>query len=146
MSSSGCSGCTATVNTAESSAQYNIPVGFWGGKQDWKSRSLLYSASLYKSNTRLTNTFMLTWRYLICLEMKQFAGNLSKPWACNVVISSYQPPTASPSGNTHFIYCFQNSKMAIDLVKQTHKTIWSISFLGIKGHLHKCGLWHSFPQ
>lgn len=49
--------------------------------------------------------------------MKQFAGNLSKLWACKVVISSYQRSTASASGNTHFNYCFQNSKMTIDLVK-----------------------------
>lgn len=147
MASSGCNSCTATVNTAESSAQYNSPVGFGGGEnRHWMSLPLLYSTSLYKTYTRLTNTFTLTWRYLICFEMKQFARNLSKLWACKVVISSYQPPTASPSGNTHFIYCFQNSKMTIDLVKWTHKTIWSISFLGITGRLHKCGLWHSFPH
>lgn len=49
--------------------------------------------------------------------MKQFAGSLSKLWACKVVISSYQPPTASPSGNTHFTYGFQNSEMTIELAQ-----------------------------
>ena len=117
------------------------------GRTETECLSLLYSTSLYENDTRLTNMLVtLTWRYLICLEMKQFAGNLSKLRACKVVISSYQPPTASPSGNTHFICCFQHSRMTTDLVKQTHKTIWSISFLGITGHLHKCGLWHFFPH